>query len=114
MSAVGPILPPAVSALDRLNPPVLQPAPPDTDGTTILSPAPATGSFSTMFGRMVGEVEAKQAAADATTQRVLLGDGSNLHQSVIAMQEASVALSLMIAVRNKVIESYQQIMQMPV
>jgi flagellar hook-basal body complex protein FliE len=33
---------------------------------------------------------------------------------VIAMQEASVAFSLMVEVRNKVVESYQELMRMPV
>jgi flagellar hook-basal body complex protein FliE len=33
---------------------------------------------------------------------------------VIAMQEASTALSLMVAVRNKLVESYQELMRMQV
>jgi len=37
-----------------------------------------------------------------------------LHQSVIAMQEASLSFSLMVEVRNKVVESYQELMRMPV
>jgi flagellar hook-basal body complex protein FliE len=36
-----------------------------------------------------------------------------LHQSVIAMQEASVAFNLMVQVRNKLVESYQELMRMP-
>ena len=42
----------------------------------------------------------------------LLGDSDQLHQSVIAMQEASVALSLMVEVRNKLVDSYQELMRM--
>jgi flagellar hook-basal body complex protein FliE len=45
---------------------------------------------------------------------VLVGDQGQLHQSVIAMQEASVAFSLMVEVRNKLVDSYQEIMRMPV
>ena len=33
---------------------------------------------------------------------------------MIAMQEASVAFQLMVQVRNKVVESYQELMRMPV
>ena len=36
------------------------------------------------------------------------------HKSVIAMQEASVAFSLMVEVRNKLVESYQELMRMQV
>jgi flagellar hook-basal body complex protein FliE len=45
---------------------------------------------------------------------VLLGQNDQLHQSVIAMQEASVAFSLMVQVRNKLVDSYQELMRMPV
>lgn len=77
----------------------------------------STGSVPTEgFGRMldglVATVDAKQADAKALTQKVLLGDSDQLHQSVIAMQEAGVSFSLMVEVRNKLIESYQELMRM--
>ena len=113
MSVIGPIST-AVNPFDRLAPPVLKPAGPLAGGDTALLTAPAPGAFSTMLDQLVGNVASKQAEADATTRRVLLGDGGSLHQSVIAMQEASVAFSLMVEVRNKVVESYQELMRMPV
>ncbi len=67
-----------------------------------------------MLENLVGNVENRQAEARAVTRSVLLGENPNLHQSVIAMQEASVAFSLMVEVRNKVVESYQELMRMPV
>jgi flagellar hook-basal body complex protein FliE len=63
---------------------------------------------------LVSTVAGKQQEASALTQRVLLGDNDQLHQSVIAMQEASVAFSLMVEVRNKLVESYQELMRMQV
>jgi len=45
---------------------------------------------------------------------VLLGDSDQLHTSVIAMQEASVAFTMMVEVRNKLVESYQELMRMQV
>ena len=73
--------------------------------------APSDG-FGQMLDGLVGLVDAKQQASQAITQRVLLGDSDQLHQSVIAMQEASVALSLMVEVRNKLVDSYQELMRM--
>jgi flagellar hook-basal body complex protein FliE len=67
-----------------------------------------------MLDNLVGTVDAKQAAASAQADQVLLGDSGQLHQSVIAMQEASVAFSLMVQVRNKLVESYQELMRMQV
>jgi flagellar hook-basal body complex protein FliE len=63
---------------------------------------------------MVSSVDAKESQAQAITRDVLLGKNDQVHQSVIAMQEASVAFQLMVQVRNKVVESYQELMRMPV
>lgn len=76
--------------------------------------APPGGSFSNVLDQLVGTVESKQTEANTITRQVLLGEQGQLHQSVIAMQEASVAFSLMVQVRNKVIDSYQELMHMPV
>ncbi len=83
-----------------------------TDGLR-LGQTPGEG-FGKMLDGLVSTVDAKQTQADALTKRVLLGDTDQLHQSVIAMQEASVSLSLMVQVRNKLVESYQELMRMQV
>jgi len=70
--------------------------------------------FSHMLDGLVASVSGKSAQADAITTGVLLGDSGQLHQSVIAMQEASTSLDLMVAVRNKLVESYQELMRMNV
>jgi flagellar hook-basal body complex protein FliE len=76
--------------------------------------APAGGGFGEVLEGLVSGVENRQAEARAVTRSVLLGENPQLHQSVVAMQEASVAFSLMVEVRNKVVESYQELMRMPV
>jgi len=73
-----------------------------------------TESFGTVLDGMVNTVSAKQAEASELTKKVLLGDSDQLHQSVIAMQEASVAFTMMVEVRNKLVESYQELMRMQV
>lgn len=80
-----------------------------------LQSTPGTSSgegFGQMLDGLVATVDAKQNEAKAITQKVLLGDSDQLHQSVIAMQEAGVSFSLMVEVRNKLIESYQELMRM--
>ncbi len=72
------------------------------------------GGFGKMFEGMIEAVDNKQRDAAEITKKVLLGQGEQLHQSVIAMQESSVAFSLMIEVRNKLVDSYQELMRMPV
>jgi len=70
--------------------------------------------FAGVLSQLATPLIDKQNEAAALTKSVLLGQGAPLHQSVIAMQEASVAFSLMVEVRNKVVEGFQELMRMPV
>jgi flagellar hook-basal body complex protein FliE len=45
---------------------------------------------------------------------VLSGENVPLHQAMIAMEEASVSFQLMVEVRNKLMESYQELMRMQI
>jgi flagellar hook-basal body complex protein FliE len=96
---------------DRIGAPLAQPPVMPGDSTSIKPPADGFGS---MLDGLVSSVNAAQAKSDAITNQVLLGGTDKLHQSVIAMQEASTALSLMVQVRNKLVESYQELMRMQV
>jgi flagellar hook-basal body complex protein FliE len=109
MTPVGSLNPLAAGALQRIDAPLPKiTLPSATPGT-----APAHG-FGQMLDGLVATVDAKQQAAGALTRQVLLGDTDQLHQSVIAMQEAGVAFSMMVEVRNKLVESYQELMRMQV
>lgn len=86
--------------------------------TRLDAPAGAQGTapadFGSVFDTMIKSVDAKQDQASEITKKVLMGENDQLHQSVIAMQEAGVAFQLMVETRNKVVESYQELMRMPV
>lgn len=83
-------------------------------GIPLQAPGTRPASFSSVFEAMVEGVDAKQTEAQALTRQVLLGQNDQLHSSVIAMQEAGVAFQLMVEVRNKLVDSYQELMRMPV
>ena len=74
----------------------------------------SSGSFSDVLGGMVQEVNGKQMAAGDAVQGLLSGDKVSLHQAMIAMEEASVSFQLMVEVRNKLLDSYQEIMRMQI
>lgn len=103
--------------LTRL-PQVTRPDAPAMPGkiSEVLSPneTKPTQGFGQVLGDLVGAVDEKQKEAASITRDVLMGKSDSLHQSVIAMQEAGVAFQLMVEVRNKVVESYQELMRMPV
>jgi flagellar hook-basal body complex protein FliE len=90
------------------------PLPKNLAGVTTPGLQQAPSGFGQMLDGLVSTVDAKEAQASDITRRVLLGETDQIHQSVIAMQEASVALSLMVEVRNKLVESYQEMMRMQV
>lgn len=71
-------------------------------------------TFGSLIGNLVGEVDAKGKTSAQELKKVMTGEVDNLHQSMIAMQEASTSFTLMLEVRNKLMESYQQIMRMQV
>jgi flagellar hook-basal body complex protein FliE len=72
------------------------------------------GSFSNVLGSLVQDVSAKQAAAGDAVQGLLADQGVSLHQAMIAMEEANVSFQLMVEVRNKLLESYQELMRMQI
>ncbi len=110
MNPIGSINPLAASALTRID------APLPAGGLTSLGGTAATPTegFGKVLDNLVAVVDGKQASAQDVTRQVLLGDSGQLHQSVIAMQEASVAFSMMVEVRNKLVDSYQELMRMQV
>ena len=75
--------------------------------------APAEGnSFSSLLTKMVSEVNAQQQVSADSVGALQSGANVPLHQAVISMEEASVSFQLMVEVRNRLLESYQEIMRM--
>ncbi|MBE3577392.1 MAG: flagellar hook-basal body complex protein FliE [Limnochordales bacterium] len=77
----------------------------------------ATGpSFGELLKNAIDQVEALQQAADQAAWAVATGDpaGPNLAQVVQLTEEAALAVSLVVAVRNRALEAYQEIMRMQV
>ena len=105
-------LPGVTQQADGLSATKLAPQPPT--GAIADPNATQPGGFGQLFENLVNSVDAKQNEANAISQQVLVGQNNQLHQSVIAMQEASVSLSLMVEVRNKLVDSYQELMRMQV
>ena len=79
-----------------------------------MGPNPAAGgaSFDGLLGRLVNDVNAKQVQSAATVREMMGGGEVSLHEAMIAMEEANVSFQLMVEVRNKLLESYQEIMRM--
>ncbi len=80
-----------------------------------LAPAqPTSESFASMLGEMVSEVNGKQISAANAVNNLQSGGNVSLHQAVISMEEANTSFQLMVEVRNKLMDAYQEIMKMQV
>jgi flagellar hook-basal body complex protein FliE len=84
--------------------------------------SPSVGSISSgspttwghMAQQMVMDVNAKQQNAAAMVTDVLKGGPTQVHDAMIASEEASLSFQFLSEVRNKVVDAYQQVMQMQV
>lgn len=72
-------------------------------------------SFSELLGQAVGKVNETQQASNRLATAFEMGtSGVDLTDVMIASQKASVSFQAMTQVRNKLVQAYQDIMQMPV
>lgn len=89
-----------------------------TSSTTAQSvattPTGSSDSFQNLLGNFVGEVNAKQNEANDAITGLLSGKNVSLHQAMISMEEANVSFQMMVEVRNRLLESYQELMRMQV
>jgi flagellar hook-basal body complex protein FliE len=71
-------------------------------------------SFMETLQGMFQEVNAAQVNADTTTQKFVAGEPIQLHEVMMAVEKADIAIRTATAFRNKIVEAYQEIMRMPV
>lgn len=75
----------------------------------------AAGDFAATLKASIAEVDGAQKASAAITQRFQLGDRDvSLEQTMVSMAKAQLSFQQMIQVRNKVVQAYQDIMNMPI
>jgi flagellar hook-basal body complex protein FliE len=68
-------------------------------------------SFKSELGKALGEVDKLQNVADAQADSVAHGAG-NIHEMALALEKADVAMRLAMRVRNKLVDTYNEIMRM--
>lgn len=79
------------------------------------TPEPGAPSFSDMLGQAVNKVDETQQVSKQLATAFEMGNGGvDLTDVMIASQKASVSFQAMTQVRNKLVQAYQDIMQMPV
>lgn len=57
-------------------------------------------------------IEGAQGEAQSQVAQLLSGKGADLHSAMIAVEKADLSFQLMVEVRNKIVQAYQQISNM--
>jgi flagellar hook-basal body complex protein FliE len=74
----------------------------------------ASGDFGSMVLDGIDRLEAVQDRADGLAVQAATGSLDNIHDYTLAATEASVTTQLTVAVRNKALEAFNDIMRMPI
>ena len=78
-------------------------------------PGAATGpAFSDTLQMAIDRADGAQKTADAQVEAFVAGESDNVHDAMIAMNEASLHFQLLTEVRNKLLDGYQELMRMQV
>lgn len=72
------------------------------------APAP----FSDLLTDAVGQVNQLEGQAQTAVEGLMTGSGVDVHEAMIATQKADMAFEMALAVRNKAVQAYQQVISM--
>ena len=69
--------------------------------------------FAEGLGGLIEDADSKQRVAETHIRERALGEG-DLVQTMVALSKADLSLRMVVNVRNRALEAYQEIMRMPV
>jgi flagellar hook-basal body complex protein FliE len=78
------------------------------------TPRSAGKKIATSFQQMFDEVNRDKLHADKMVTEMVAGRNKDIAGTVIAMEKADVSTRMLMAVRNKIVNAYEEIMRMPV
>lgn len=70
--------------------------------------------FQEVLKNMVETTNTAQIEADRSVEKLHSGEAKNLHEVMLSLEQADISMRMLVQVRNKVVEAYQEIMRMSV
>lgn len=87
------------------------------DATASGGPRAGAGSdgspFRDMFARLIDDANESGERSDQLVRQLASGQPTDLHDVMAALTEAEMSFRMVVEVRNKLIEAYQEIQRMP-
>ena len=69
-------------------------------------------SFDNILTKSLKEVNSAQNEANSAVESLVAGRTENIHETMIQMQKASISFQMMMEVRNKLVDAYNEIIKM--
>lgn len=76
--------------------------------------ADAAANFGELVAQGLAQVNDGLVATQVDMQRLAAGEVQNLHQLMIRLEESRISFQLMLQVRNRLLEAYQDVMRMQI
>lgn len=92
-------------------PPIASPSIPITPGPTTVD-IPASGASGSNFIDGLKEALNSTGEVNALAQDLATGDLTDVHQFTVAAEKAALAMELTVAVRDRALAAYQEVMRM--
>ncbi len=88
------------------------------EGTAAATEAPAVSAtengFADVLTGAIENVQGAQANADSLAVQAATGDLKDVHDYMIAAQEAALTTEMFVTLKNKAVEAFTEIMRMPI
>lgn len=74
----------------------------------------AASSFMGSLKEAISHINDAQSGASQAVDALVTGQTTNIHQTMVALQQADVSFQLMMQVRNKLVSAYEEIQRMQI
>lgn len=71
-------------------------------------------TFADLITDAVNSVDQAQKTADNDVKNIIIGKSDNVAKAMIDMRKAQLSFQLMLQIRNKVVQTYQELSRMPI
>lgn len=71
-------------------------------------------SFSDYLGSILDQVNKTQITGDTAIAKLNTGEAKNMHEVMIAVEEADISMRMLVQMRNKALQAYDDIMRMQI
>ena len=102
-SPIGGILPVGIGAVSGV-----------AGATTGVPAAQTADGFASILASSFDALQGTQKTADTLATQAATGDLKDVHDYMIASSEAALATEMVVTIKNKAVEAFNEIMRMPV